>query len=124
MERLTEHEINASLIVPGATLLSLGLKVLKQSQLGPAARKTHTAYLHITMIYHFCNTAFGRTFHSLAAAYAREHAVGITTVMSREPKRGTGFEQAMIVADVNAPDFLQRIAPGDHGIATGFNQIF
>lgn len=76
------------------------------------------------MIYHFCNRAFGRTFQSLAAAYAREHGVSITTVMTRAPKRETGFDQALIVADINAPSFLQRIAPGDHGIVTGFNQIF
>ena len=76
------------------------------------------------MIYHFCNTAFGRNFHALAAAYAREHALEITTVMTRAPERGSGLDHMMIVADVNAPSFLQRIAPGDHGIVTGFSQIF
>ena len=76
------------------------------------------------MIYHFCNTAFGRNFHALAAAYAREHALEITTIMARAPKRESGLDHATIVADVNASSFLQRIAPGDHGIVTGFSQIF
>jgi methionyl-tRNA formyltransferase len=76
------------------------------------------------MIYHFCNMAFGRNFQALAATYAREHAVKITTVMTRAPKHEHGFDHALIVADVNAPSFLKRIGPGDHGIVTGFNQIF
>ena len=76
------------------------------------------------MIYHFCNMAFGRNFQALAAAYAHEHAMQITTVMTRAPKHERGFDHAMIVADVNAPSFVQRIEPGDHGIVTGFNQIF
>jgi methionyl-tRNA formyltransferase len=29
-----------------------------------------------------------------------------------------------VIADVNEPSFLRRVAPGDHGIVTGFNQIF
>jgi methionyl-tRNA formyltransferase len=76
------------------------------------------------MIYHFCNAVFGKTFQKLAAAYARDHAVDITTVMTRAPQRDAGLGKAMIIADVNAPGFLQHIAPGDRGIVTGFNQIF
>src|ERR1700680_2869149 len=76
------------------------------------------------MIYHFCNGAFGRTFRALATAYAREHGVPITTVMTKAQDRERGLDRPLIVADVNAPSFTERLAPGDHGIVTGFNQIF
>jgi methionyl-tRNA formyltransferase len=76
------------------------------------------------MIYHFCNAAFGRTFRALAAEYARDHSVQITTVMTARPRSGSDIDQPLIVPDVNAPSFLERIRPGDHGIVTGFNQIF
>jgi methionyl-tRNA formyltransferase len=76
------------------------------------------------MIYHFCNTAFGQNFRALAAGYARDHRVSITTVMTKAPNRGRELDPPLIVADVNDPKFLQRIAPGDHGIVTGFSQLF
>jgi methionyl-tRNA formyltransferase len=76
------------------------------------------------MIYHFCNSAFGRTFRALAAEYAREHGVPITTVMTTRTGAERGLERPLIVDDVNAESFLTRIEPGDHGIVTGFNQIF
>jgi methionyl-tRNA formyltransferase len=76
------------------------------------------------MIYHFCNATFGQTFRVLAAEFSRRHEVPITTVMTRSPGHERNLETPAIVADVNAPKFLERIAPGDHGIVTGFNQIF
>jgi methionyl-tRNA formyltransferase len=76
------------------------------------------------MIYHFCNAAFGQPFQVLAAEYSRRHGVPITTVMSRSPGRQGALIKPTVVADINAPEFLALIGPGDHGIVTGFNQIF
>ena len=76
------------------------------------------------MIYHFCNSAFGQTFQVLAAEYGRRHGISITTVMSKSPGRQGKLVKPTVVPDVNAPDFLAQIGPGDHGIVTGFNQIF
>jgi methionyl-tRNA formyltransferase len=76
------------------------------------------------MIYHFCNAAFGQSFQVLAAEFGRRHGVPITTVMSHSPGRQSKLTKPTIVADVNAPEFLALIGPGDHGIVTGFNQIF
>jgi methionyl-tRNA formyltransferase len=76
------------------------------------------------MIFHFCNAAFGQHFRVLAAEFGRRHAVSITTVMTRSPGRQRNVDTPTTVPDVNAQEFLERIAPGDHGIVTGFNQIF
>jgi methionyl-tRNA formyltransferase len=76
------------------------------------------------MIYHFCNTAFGRTFRTLAAGYAREHRVAITTVMTKAPIRERDLGSPLVIADINDSSFLQRTVPGDHGIVSGFSQIF
>jgi methionyl-tRNA formyltransferase len=76
------------------------------------------------MIYHFCNAAFGRIFRVLAADYARELSVQIITVMTAQSGRESDIDRPMIVPNVNAPGFLERITPADHGVVTGFNQIF
>lgn len=76
------------------------------------------------MIYHFCNAAFGRPFQELAAEFGRRHGAPITTVMSISPGRQGSLPNPTVIADVNAPEFLEQIGPGDHGIVTGFNQIF
>src|SRR4029077_19057311 len=76
------------------------------------------------MIYHFCNAAFGQSFQVLAAEFSRRHGVPITTVMSASPGRQGKLDKPTIIADVNAQEFLAPIGPGDHGIVTGFNQIF
>ena len=76
------------------------------------------------MIYHFCNAAFGQPFQVLATEFGRRHGVLITTVMSNAPGRQGNLSKPTVVPDVNAPDFLALIGPGDHGIVTGFNQIF
>ncbi|HEY5095649.1 MAG TPA: formyltransferase family protein [Candidatus Eremiobacteraceae bacterium] len=76
------------------------------------------------MIYHFCNAAFGETFRVLAADFGQRHGLPITTVMSRPPGRQGRLADPVVVADVNAPDFLAGIAPADRAIVTGFSQIF
>jgi methionyl-tRNA formyltransferase len=76
------------------------------------------------MIYHFCNAAFGQPFQVLAAEFSRRHGVPITTVMSASPGRQGNLNAPKIIPDVNAPEFLALIGTGDHGIVTGFNQIF
>lgn len=76
------------------------------------------------MIYHFCNAAFGETFRVLAAEFGQRHGVPITTVMLRPPGRHGKLDAPVVVADVNAPEFLAGIVPGDKAIVTGFSQIF
>ncbi len=93
------------------------------------------------MIYHFCDDSFGPPFELRTIAFAREHRVPVAIV--RTPPRALSVRSRLrsaarraaerlagssicrlIVEDVNAPPFRDRIGPGDWGIVTGFNQIF
>jgi methionyl-tRNA formyltransferase len=93
------------------------------------------------VIYHFCDDSFGPPFEQRIIAFARRHRVPIAIV--RAPARAPGLRsrlrstarwaaerltgssiRRLIVEDVNAPAFRDRIGPHDHGIVTGFNQIF
>lgn len=93
------------------------------------------------MIYHFCDDSFGPPFELRTTAFAKEHRVSVAIV--RAPSRTRGLRSRLrtaarwaaeridgspihrfVVEDVNALDFRDRIGPNDHGIVTGFNQIF
>jgi Formyl transferase len=93
------------------------------------------------VIYHFCDDSFGPPFERRAIAFAREHRVQLTIVRApprlpslqwrlrsatrRAAERLAGSSICrLVVEDVNAPPFRDRIGPGDRGVVTGFNQIF
>ncbi len=93
------------------------------------------------MIYHFCDDSFGPPFERRTIAFAREHRVPVTIVRAAGRTRGPRSRlrsaarwvaerlggssiRRFVVEDVNAPPFRDRIGPRDHGIVTGFNQIF
>ncbi len=102
------------------------------------------------MIYHFHNGSYGIPFRAHAAAYSLTHGIAIVSVTSSKrtgksngivhllrrartalanssagsaPRVADAMEE-LVVSDVNARAFLDRIQPGDFGIITGFNQIF
>jgi methionyl-tRNA formyltransferase len=93
------------------------------------------------VIYHFCDDSFGPPFERRTIAFAREH--GLTVAIVRAPARAVSLRSRLrsvarsaaerlagssicriVVEDVNAPPFRDRIGPHDHGVVTGFNQIF
>ena len=102
------------------------------------------------MIFLFCNEGFGGPFLRAAQMYSREHPVALTVVHSvpKTPegaglrgllrgarhgfqldRRKRAFKAAtgltlILRSDVNRGAFAQRIGARDHGIITGFNQIF
>ena len=88
------------------------------------------------MIYLFCNKSFGPPFEEAADAYARRTGAAITIVHARPAGPGGPFAfvrgaldrlgrpPRLVVADVNAPEFWERLSPGDTGVIAGFNQIF
>jgi methionyl-tRNA formyltransferase len=93
------------------------------------------------MIYHFCDDSFGPPFELRTIAFAKQRRVPVTIVRAaarsrslrsrlssaarRTAERWDGSAiRRFEVEDVNAPTFLDRIGPDDHGIVTGFNQIF
>lgn len=91
------------------------------------------------MIYHFCDDSFGPPFELRTIAFAKEQHVPVTIVRARPPglrsrlrsaarsaaERLEGFAiRRLVVGDVNAAAFRERVGPDDHGIVTGFGQIF
>jgi methionyl-tRNA formyltransferase len=97
------------------------------------------------MIYLFCNGEYGAPFLNAAAtryaqaitavistkgnplprsAYRRMRAAARRYLDAREFARAHHGLRVVWAPDVNASDFVRRIGPQDHGIITGFNQIF
>ena len=99
------------------------------------------------MIYLFSNRSYGAPFIEAAARYSRRTETAITAIFSghRQRDRQDGGPVAMlralaakwrpgresgaglpvlVVDNVNAPDFVAAIDPGDIGIIAGFDQIF
>jgi hypothetical protein len=93
------------------------------------------------VIYHFCDNSFGPPFERRTIAFAEERRVPVAIVRAparapslrsrlRSAARWAGERLAgssirrLVVGNVNAPAFRDRIGPNDHGIVTGFNQIF
>lgn len=93
------------------------------------------------MIYHFCDDSFGPPFELRTVAFAKEHRIPVAIVRAPARTRGLRWHlrsaarwaverfggnpiHRLVVGDVNARSFRDRIGPNDHGIVTGFNQIF
>lgn len=101
------------------------------------------------VLYLFCNDNYGAAYARAAARLSREQKLDVRVVLSgkrrrSEPDRGpfdvllrpwNGLRRrravamrlglrVLVVLDVNSQRFLDRIAPGDHAVIAGFNQIF
>lgn len=105
------------------------------------------------MIYLFCNEAYGKLIREAGVEYATAHSTPITVVMSARKRNNRGWvgrvfaflsdasdllskfsrerslterygTKVILTRNVNAWWFVRRIKPEDHGIVSGFNQIF
>lgn len=92
------------------------------------------------MIYHFCNDSFGAPFAACSREWAKRERIGVTQIFAtRAPsirdrvsralhaaaeRAANPYLRTLYMEDINAPDFADRIRPGDNGIVTGYRQIF
>lgn len=95
------------------------------------------------MVVHlFCNESYGQPYLEAAAVWAHAHDIPLHAWHSSRAEGSAAWRRRArarmrrwrsgrrlavplrCVPDVNAPDFLARIAPGDVGAVAGFDQIF
>lgn len=93
------------------------------------------------MLYHFCDDRFGSEFERRSLDLARHGGISVTFVHSDAPRRRPAAQirrgarllvnrlrepriRRLYVRDINSAEFLRKVKPGDHGVVTGFNQIF
>lgn len=94
------------------------------------------------MIYLFCNEGYGAPYIAAAQDYVNRKSAPVTLVFSHKGQRSLSIIQALrkiwrqinaskhyglniiCAEDINDASFTGRIKEGDHGIVTGFNQIF